>query len=91
MTSYRAVLPIALVSAFGFLPVALAAPITPLVQKECREDYRRYCNEYGLETQALRLCMDRAGQNLSHGCVNALVKAGEVSGAEVQRRKHSRR
>ncbi|MGB6427967.1 MAG: hypothetical protein WBF11_07655 [Methyloceanibacter sp.] len=91
MTSYRAALPFALISIFAFVPVVLAASITPLVQKECREDYRRYCQEYGLESQALRLCMDKAGRSLSHGCVQALIKAGEVSQADVQRRKQSGR
>jgi len=31
--------------------------------------------------------MDRNGKNLSKGCVNALVQSGEVSQAEVNRRK----
>jgi hypothetical protein len=34
----------------------------------------------------LRMCMDRNGHKLSKGCVNALIKAGEVSQAEVDRR-----
>jgi hypothetical protein len=33
--------------------------------------------------------MDKAGQALSKTCVNALVGAGEVSKAEVERRKRS--
>jgi hypothetical protein len=35
--------------------------------------------------------MDRAGRNLSQGCVSALIKAGEVSQAEVDSRKQSGR
>jgi|SRR4029453_1561930 hypothetical protein len=45
------------------------------VQKACANDYHRHCPQYGIETEALRLCMDKAGQALSKTCVNALVDA----------------
>jgi hypothetical protein len=61
------------------------------VQKACADDYRSHCGQYGIETDALRLCMDKAGQALSRTCVDALVDAGEVSKAEVERRKRSGR
>jgi hypothetical protein len=61
------------------------------VQRACANDYRAYCGEYGLETNALRGCMSRAGKRLSHACINALVASGEVSRAEVKRRKRLRR
>jgi len=61
------------------------------VQKACANDYHRHCPQYGIETEALRLCMDKAGQALSRTCVDALVDAGEVSKAEVERRKRSGR
>jgi len=61
------------------------------VQQACGADYRKYCGEYGLETTALRNCMDKAGHSLSKSCVSALVAAGEVSQAEVDRRKKSGR
>ena len=59
------------------------------VQQSCAADYKKYCGEYGLESTALRGCMDRAGQSLSKTCVQALVQAGQVSQAEVDRRKKS--
>jgi hypothetical protein len=34
--------------------------------------------------------MDKAGNSLSKSCVNALIQAGEVSQAEVNRRKGDR-
>ena len=89
MTSFRAGLPLALVLLCGFVSVAVAAPITPLVRKACGNDYRKYCGDYGLETEALRLCMNKAGHSLSNSCVSALIKAGEVSQAEVDQRKRS--
>lgn len=60
------------------------------VQKACADDYHKHCGQYGIETEALRLCMDKAGQGLSKTCVDALVASGEVSKAEVERRKRGR-
>ena len=57
------------------------------VQQNCSQDYKSYCGEYGLESNALRDCMDRNGNKLSNACVQALVKDGHVSQAEVDRRK----
>jgi hypothetical protein len=61
------------------------------VQKACAKDYKQHCGQYGVETEALRLCMDRAGRRLSKRCVDALVAAGEVSKQEVERRKRTGR
>ena len=61
------------------------------VQKGCANDYKRLCGQYGIETEALRLCMNRAGQRLTKTCVDALVADGEVSKQEVERRKRSGR
>jgi hypothetical protein len=59
------------------------------VQRACINDYKRYCPEYGIESEALRLCMDRAGQKLTQTCVDALVADGEISKQQVEARKHS--
>ena len=61
------------------------------VQRACANDYHAHCGEYGIETSGLRLCMKKAGQRLSRGCVNALVADGQVSRAEVERRKRTAR
>jgi hypothetical protein len=91
MSSFRARALLGCVAILGFVGLAQAAPITPLVQRECRNDYRSFCKDYGLDTQALRDCMDKAGRSLSKGCVSALIQAGEVSQAEVDSRKQSGR
>ena len=52
-------------------------------------DYKKLCGEYGIETAALRTCMDKNGRSLTKTCLNALIDAGEVSQAEVDRRKKS--
>lgn len=61
--------------------------ITQDEKKFCAEAYHKYCGEYGLESAALRNCMDRNGRSLPHNCIEALIDAGEVSRAEVERRK----
>lgn len=61
------------------------------VQNACTNDYKRHCGQYGIETEALRLCMNKAGLKLTKNCVDALVASGEVSKQEVERRKSSAR
>ena len=61
------------------------------LQRACANDYKANCGQYGIETEAMRLCMDRAGHRLSKTCVKALVAEGEVSRAEVNRRKRASR
>ena len=57
-------------------------------RRHCEQAYHKYCGEYGLESAGLRVCMDKNGKSLSKDCVNALVTSGEVSQAEVDRRKN---
>jgi hypothetical protein len=81
---------IASMAAIGASGVAAADPASSYskaVQQFCRADYKKYCGEYGLESTALRSCMDRNGSSLSKACVHALVQDGQVSQAEVNRRK----
>ncbi len=66
-----------------------AAPITEGEKQSCKDDYRKFCGSYGLDTNALRNCMNRVGHSLSHDCVEALIDAGEVSRSEVESRKKS--
>ena len=80
--------------AFAFLATdaeAQTSRYSKQLQRACANDYKAHCGEYGIETEALRLCMDRVGQRLSKTCVNALVAEGEVSRAEVNRRKSAAR
>ena len=77
----------ATVAIFCMAGAAGAETYSKIVQQNCRVDYKTHCAEYGLESAALRSCMDRNGKNLSSGCVKALVQSGEVSQAEVNRRK----
>jgi hypothetical protein len=55
--------------------------------KHCAADYKKYCHQWGLETKGLENCMRKHGDILTNQCIAALVKAGEVSQAEVNKRK----
>jgi hypothetical protein len=65
---------------------ALAGPVTDEEKQYCAHDYRQYCGEDGLGSNLLRDCMNKHGKNLSEQCIKALVDAGEVTEAEVERR-----
>ncbi len=73
------------VSAAPSAAFAQAGTITPAMQNNCANDYRKFCGDYGLQSNALNLCMKKVGPSLSPACVQALVQAGKVSQAEVDR------
>jgi hypothetical protein len=75
--------------AFACEAAAEQSRYSKAVQQACMADYKKYCGEYGIETAALRTCMDKNGHRLAKTCVSALIDAGEVSQAEVNRRKKS--
>ncbi|ODS00105.1 hypothetical protein AUC68_03020 [Methyloceanibacter methanicus] len=64
---------------------AQAGTITKEMQNSCVSDYKKFCGQYGLQSSALNLCMRKAGPSLSPACVRALVHAGKISQAEVDR------
>ncbi|MCB1442657.1 MAG: hypothetical protein KDJ72_06505 [Methyloceanibacter sp.] len=64
---------------------AQAGTITKEMQNNCVNDYKKFCGQYGLQSSALNLCMRKAGPSLSPACVKALVRAGKISQAEVDR------
>jgi hypothetical protein len=95
MTCYRARLPAALTATLVLIVClvcsaqsaawAQAGTISKDMQTYCVNDYKKFCGDYGLQTNALNLCMRKAGPGLSPACVNALVLAGKVSQADVDR------
>lgn len=75
--------------AFGGM---LAAPsdanaLSLRVKLACAADYYKHCSAYSPGSSEVRQCMRAVGSGLSRGCVDALVSAGEVSKAEVERRR----
>lgn len=69
------------------LPAEAADGVTEREKRDCQADYRKYCSEYGLGTNALRACMSRNIKKISHVCVAALVDAGEMTQAQADKLK----
>ena len=65
-----------------FSTAALAGPVTDEESKNCAYDYRQYCNQDGLGSQLLAICMRDHGKELSPQCIKALEDAGEVTPEE---------
>jgi hypothetical protein len=63
-----------------------AFAVSMRVQIACASDYYAHCSAYSPTSQQVRSCMSAVGAGLSRGCVAALIAAGEVSQAEVDRR-----
>lgn len=63
-----------------------ASAVSLSVQLACATDYYAYCSKHDPDGPGVRACMRANGLKLSQRCVNALVAAGEVSKAEVERR-----
>jgi hypothetical protein len=53
----------------------------------CAGDYFKHCSQYSPGSQEVRQCFRSVGAGLSKGCVQALVADGEVSTAEVNKRR----
>lgn len=61
---------------------AFAGPVTDEEKQYCAHDYRQFCNEDGLGSNLLALCMRQHGKELSPQCIKALEDAGEVTPQE---------
>ena len=70
------------------LPAIAANVITEREKRDCPKDYKAYCGEYGLGTEALRACMSRNIKKISNACVAALVDAGEMTQAQADKLRH---
>jgi hypothetical protein len=86
----RVVLSSAVALAATALTAGTASAVSLRVQIACASDYYAHCSAYSPGSREVRSCMRAVGTRLSKSCVSALVAAGEVSAAEVQRRKAER-
>ena len=80
---------VACLTVLGCAGAAHADSYSKAVQKSCAADYKKHCGEYGLESAALRGCMDQSRQEPVQGLRQGAVQSGEVSQAEVDRRKRN--
>ena len=77
----------AALSVAGLMIASNGANATSLaVQLACASDYYSYCSKHDTSGPGVRACMRANGERLSKRCVSALISAGEVSKAEVERR-----
>ena len=63
MKAYRVRLLVAAVAITCFAGAAQAETYSKIVQQNCRDDYKKFCSEYGIESTALR-SMDRVGRSV---------------------------
>lgn len=66
-----------------------ASAVSARVKFACATDYLANCRAFRPDTPEVRVCMRKVGSRLSTRCVNALVADGEVSKAEVDRRRRA--
>ncbi len=50
----------------------------PVVDQQCRQDYKRLCGMHPPRSAETRRCMEVRRKALSRGCVNALASAGMI-------------
>ena len=85
----KSILVVAAVLTGAFSIPAFAAEPTQEETKYCAHDYRQYCNEDGIGSELLTLCMRKHGKELSAQCIKALEDAGELTPAEeAEAKKH---
>ncbi|HEX2842577.1 hypothetical protein [Hyphomicrobium sp.] len=72
--------------ALGTLAASTQAGAVSLsVKMACASDYYAHCSQHAPDSPGVRKCMRSVGRNLSQGCINALVAAGEVSKSVVEK------
>jgi hypothetical protein len=66
-----------------------AGAVSLAVKLACASDYYAHCSQHSPGSTGVRKCMRAVGPNLSKGCIQALIGAGEVSKADIARYKQS--
>lgn len=57
---------------------ASAGAVSSNVKNACSNDYFKFCPSHAVGSASLRACMRQVGKRLSSGCIDALVKSGEI-------------
>lgn len=74
---------------FGVTIVTLAPgaalAVSSEVRSACKSDYYAYCSKYSVGTPELKQCMRGVGEGLSAPCLVALVNAGEITKADIDK------
>ncbi len=56
------------------------------VEQACHADYKNLCPQYRPNSTQLRACMESKANEISWGCIQALIDSGEVNGARTKKR-----
>jgi hypothetical protein len=56
---------------------ASAASYPDYVKTACKQDFKKFCRSYDIESASMRQCMRRSVDNLSRRCTDALERSGE--------------
>ena len=82
----------------SFIAVALllgaatqAVAVDGRVQSACERDYFAYCSQHDPDGEDVRRCMRVNGEKLGDSCVEALMRAGELTPTETARYQQSKR
>ncbi|MBX9924889.1 MAG: hypothetical protein K2Y05_00900 [Hyphomicrobiaceae bacterium] len=76
---------IAFATAFALLATPSLA-VDARIASACAGDYLSLCSQHNPDSPGVRRCFKTNGSSLSSQCVNALVAAGEISKADVERK-----
>jgi flagellar biosynthesis protein FliP len=70
----------------AFVAVPTADAYNKRVQRACLADYKNLCPQYRHTSPQLRVCMESKANEISWGCIEALIDSGEVDKKRVVRR-----
>lgn len=71
---------------FALPPVTPAAAFSKKVERSCLADYKNLCPQYRPNSPQLRACMEGKANEISWGCIEALIDSGEVDKKAARRR-----
>jgi adenylate kinase len=71
--------------AISLLSSAQAYAVSDRVKSACRDDYFQHCSQFMVDSDELRQCMRKVGEDLSTPCLVALVQDGEITKEDVER------
>jgi hypothetical protein len=71
--------------AMGGIASAPAYAFSKRVEQACSGDYKRLCPAYKTSSPQLRACMESKANEITPGCIDALVRTGEVDKKRVRR------
>ena len=65
--------------------VSAAGAVSKRVERACLADYKNLCPQYRVNSSQLRACMESKANEISWGCIEALIDSGEVDRKRVRR------